>query len=104
MKMAIKKQFLKSKPVCKVTFTFDNPDFPDAKSVHIVGDFNEWSNSAHPMKRLKNGTFKLVVDLEVEKSYGFRYLVDGVSWTNDGEADKYVPSGMSSEENGIIAL
>lgn len=102
--MAIKKQFLKSKPVCKVTFTFDNPDFPEAKSVHIVGDFNEWNPSADPMKPLKNGSFKLVKDLQAETSYAFRYLVDGAQWTNDGEADKYIPSGMGAEENGIIEL
>lgn len=102
--MAIRKQPLKTKPICKVTFTFDNPEFSEAETVHIVGDFNEWSHSSHPMKRLKNGTFKLALDLPKDNSVSFRYLVNGESWTNDGEADKYVPSGMSFEENGLIEL
>ena len=38
--MAIKKQFLKSKPVCKVTFSLPAEE---AKKVSVVGSFNEWN-------------------------------------------------------------
>ena len=36
--MAIKKQYLKSKPVCKVTFSVPAKE---ATKVAVVGDFNE---------------------------------------------------------------
>ena len=38
--MAIKKQYLKSKPVCKVTFSVPAEE---AKKVAVVGTFNEWN-------------------------------------------------------------
>ena len=57
--MAISKQYLKSKPVCKVTFSILAED---AKKVSLVGSFNEWNAKATPLKKLKNRTFKGPVD------------------------------------------
>ena len=48
--MALKKQYLKSKPVCKVTFEVASPD---SKNVSVVGDFNKWNTEAAPLKKLK---------------------------------------------------
>ena len=59
--MAIKKQYLKSKPVCKVTFSIEAED---AKKVSVVGSFNDWNAKKAPLKKLKNGTFKGTLDLE----------------------------------------
>ena len=59
--MAITKQYLKTKPVCKVTFTVPAET---AKEVTVVGSFNEWNAEETPLKKLKNGTFKGTVDLE----------------------------------------
>ena len=39
----LKKQFLKSKPVCKVTFRLAAEACEAADSVKLVGDFNEWN-------------------------------------------------------------
>jgi len=68
--MAIKKQFLKSKPVCKVTFSIQAEN---AENVAVVGSFNDWSETATPLKKLKNGTFKETMDLESGVTYEFRY-------------------------------
>ncbi|MBZ0292228.1 MAG: glycoside hydrolase, partial [Anaerolineae bacterium] len=56
----IKKQYLKSRPACKVTFQV--PASVAAENVKLVGDFNDWS--AVPMEQLKDGRFKAVVELE----------------------------------------
>ena len=53
--MAIKKQFLKSKPICKVTFTVAAKE---ANNAAVVGSFNEWNAESAPLKKLKNGSFK----------------------------------------------
>jgi 1,4-alpha-glucan branching enzyme len=98
--MAIKKQFLKSKPVCKVTFILAAEE---AKSAAVVGSFNEWNEKTTPLKKLKNGTFKATVDLESEKSYEFRYLVDG-TFVNDEEADSYIWNDYAGTENGVLEL
>lgn len=103
--MSIKKQFLKSKPVCKVTFSLAGEEVANVEKVQLVGDFNGWNvKKAIDLKKQKNGTFKTTVDLETEKEYQFKYLFDGVKWENDAEADKYVNNGVSAEDNFVVAL
>ena len=51
--MSFKKQYLKKKSVCKVTFTVPKQLAAFASTVHLVGDFNDWNKSITPMKRLK---------------------------------------------------
>ncbi len=53
--MSIRKQFLKRKSVCKVTFKVPEEIGNTATLAHVVGDLNDWSTSASPMKRLKDG-------------------------------------------------
>ncbi len=96
--MAIKKQYLKSKPVCKVTFSVPAED---AKKVAVVGTFNEWNEKAVQLKKLKNGTFKGTVDLEKDNSYEFRYVVDG-TYINDDQADAYAWNDYAAAENGVL--
>ncbi|WP_299366321.1 isoamylase early set domain-containing protein [Winogradskyella sp.] len=98
--MAIKKQYLKSKPVCKVTFSVPAKE---AKNVAVVGSFNEWNTEATELKKLKNGTFKGTVDLPSENSYEFRYVVDG-TYINDEQADSYAWNDFAGAENGVLNL
>ncbi len=99
--MAIKKQFLKSKPVCKVTFTLP---IENAKNVAVIGTFNEWDQKATPLKKLKNGTFKTSVNLDTSNTYEFRYIVDGSSYLNEEEADSFAWNDYAGAENSVIAL
>jgi len=101
--MSLKKQYLKSKPLCKVTFSLPKDVAPKAKKVTLVGEFNEWNTAALPMKKLKDGSFKVTCDLSVGSEYQFRYLIDGKTWENDWSADKYVYNGLS-EDNSVVIL
>ena len=98
--MSISKKFLKSKPVCKVTFTVPAEG---AKKVAVVGSFNEWNTEATPLKKLKNGSFKGTVDLEAKTSHEFRYLVDG-EYQNETEADAFAWNDFAGAENSVISL
>ena len=98
--MAISKQYLKSKPVCKVTFAVPAED---AKEVTVVGCFNEWDAKANPLKKLKNGTFKGVVSLDADNSYEFRYLVDG-EFANETDADDQIWNDFAGSENSVLKL
>ena len=98
--MAIKKQYLKSKPVCKVTFSVPAKE---AQNVSVVGSFNAWNTEETSLKKLKNGTFKATVDLPSESSYEFRYIVDG-NYINDDQADGYVWNDYAGAENGVLNL
>jgi hypothetical protein len=101
---APKKQYLKSKPVCKVTFRLPKEALRGARNVTIVGDFNEWSKTAAPMKILKDGSASLTLNLETSRKYHYRYLVDGERWENDWQADGYHPSPMAYEDNSVIVV
>lgn len=102
--MSIKKQFLKSKPVCKVSFKLTKDQVNDAGRVNVVGDFNNWNETADELKKLKDGSFSHTIELESGREYQFRYLVDGTMWINDDEADRYVQSGLGDSHNAVISL
>lgn len=95
----LQKKNLKSKPVCKVTFVYS--DGADVETVHLVGDFNDWDETATPMNQHKNGDVTVTLDLEQGNEYQFRYLVNQTEWRNDIEADKYVASPYGGE-NSVV--
>ncbi|MFQ5589095.1 MAG: isoamylase early set domain-containing protein [Nitrospiria bacterium] len=100
--MIAKKHYLKSKPICKTKFVMPKQAVGNARSVNIVGDFNQWDTKACPMKRLKNGSFSIGLDLPAGKEYQYRYLIDGKTWENDWSADKYVPSVFGPDNSVIV--
>lgn len=102
--MSLKKQALKSKPITKVSFKVSKDQAAGAKSIAILGDFNNWSAEADVMKALKNGSFSHTIELQRGNSYQFRYLADGERWFNDEEADGFAQTGMGEAQNSIIAL
>jgi 1,4-alpha-glucan branching enzyme len=102
--MSIQKKYLKTRPVCKVTFKLPASMVPNAQSVTLVGEFNNWDATATPMARLKDGSFKTVLDLASGHEYQFRYLVDEREWENDGDADKFISTPYGNSENSVIVL
>jgi 1,4-alpha-glucan branching enzyme len=104
MNTGIKKEYLKSRKVCKVTFRLPNIAAIDAKSVCIVGDFNDWGIHANRMKKLRSGDYTITLELEPEREYQFRYLVDEYRWENDWNADRYVKSPYGDSDNSVIIL
>lgn len=101
--MSIKKQYLKTKPFCKVTFTLAKNIAASANQVNLAGDFNNWDTESIPMKKMKNGEFTTTLELEKGKEYQFKYIINGKDWVNETGADKYVLNEFQSE-NSVIAL
>lgn len=97
--MAFTKKFLKTKPVCKVTFTVPAKE---ASHVAVAGDFNGWDTTAN-LKKSKGGIFKGTIDVPTDASYEFRYLVDG-QWTNETEADGYQWNDYAGSENAVLEV
>ena len=102
--MGIKKQYLKSKPECKVTFTLPKEAVGGAKKVMLVGEFNNWSETKTPLKKMKNGSASVSLNLGTGREYQYRFLLDGKHWENDWQADKYAPSGIPGVENSVVVL
>jgi 1,4-alpha-glucan branching enzyme len=97
----IEKKFLKTRPVCKVTFTLPKEAAAEAESVCVMGEFNNWSPDANPMTRRTNGDFSVSLDLEKGRSYRFRYLIDGWKYENDWKADRYESNPYGGEDSVI---
>ena len=102
--MSLKKQYLKTKSVCKVTFQIPEQRGDGVQSALLLGDFNNWSHASVPMKRLRNGAFSLTLDLEKGRQYQFRYLLDGDRWENEPEADGSVLSPFGDSFNSVVVL
>jgi len=100
---SLKKQYMKSNPVCKVTFRLPREAAPGANTVSIVGEFNNWDMTEHAMKKLKNGDFTATVELPCNKEFRFRYLIDSCRWENDWFADKYLPNEYGSDDS-VVAV
>lgn len=100
----LKKQYLKTKPVCKVTFSLPKEAAPEADEILLMGDFNGWKReNGIPMKAGKK-EYKATVELETGRNYEFRYLVDGHRWVNDWKADDYVSSPFHGIENSVVQI
>jgi 1,4-alpha-glucan branching enzyme len=48
-----------------------------AKTVTLVGDFNQWNPAAHPMKQMPDRSWLLMVELK-HGHHRYAFLVDGV--------------------------
>jgi 1,4-alpha-glucan branching enzyme len=48
-----------------------------AKTVSLVGDFNQWNPAAHPMKQRPDRSWLLMVELK-HGHHRYAFLVDGV--------------------------
>jgi len=98
--MALKKQFVKTKAVCKVTFSVLAKE---ANVAVVVGDFNSWNPAEGVLTKLKNGTFKGVFDVNKDASYEFKYVLDG-AFVNEPEADSFKWNDFAGSENSVILV
>lgn len=105
--MALKKQYLKSRPEVRVTFEISKQAAHEAAKVYLLGEFNNWTPIE--LEHLKNGKFKTVVKLPTDQQskYEFRYkyqFKDGhEEFENEWEADGYLPNDFG-EENSVINI
>jgi 1,4-alpha-glucan branching enzyme len=50
-------------------------------NVMLVGDFTQWQENAIPMRKGRNGTWSVTIELQPGKHH-YRFLVDG-EWQDD---------------------
>ena len=98
----MKKQYLRNRPSCRVTFSLCKEAVPDAGKVTVVGDFNGWDENATPLKKQKDGGFSVTLELECGREYRFRYLIDGQRWENDWNADRYSANPFGNEDSVVM--
>lgn len=96
----LKKRYISNGKICKVTFIF-SPQL-NAKSVALVGDFNNWDKGANPMEKAKDGSWEIELKLEAGHEYQYRYFVDDKDWHNDQDADKFMLHPYGGENSTVV--
>lgn len=99
----IKKQYSKSKPVCKVTFTLTTDQVGKKADVRVLGNFNDWNWEKGLVMKAKKKDYTATIELAAGNTYEFRYLVDNENWHNDEAADDYHSTPFFSH-NSILVL
>lgn len=100
-KNMIEKTFVETEkgPMARVTFVL--PESTWADHIYLVGDFNGWNYTANPFRRSREGGWIITLDLEVGRTYQFRYRRDG-EWMNESQADAYVHNPYGSD-NAVLS-
>ena len=93
------KDYTKTGRSCRVTFEL--PAEVNAQEANLCGDFNGWNQDSHPMKRRKDGSFKLTISLKPGQQYRYKFFLDGERWENDWAAEAYIPNEHGSEDSVV---
>src|SRR5690606_23943752 len=78
------------------------PDQPQPRTVHLAGEFNNWSTTATPM-RLHDGAW--VVRLKLSPGvHHYKFVLDGNRWVNDPSADPSLnePDNYGGVNSGVL--
>ncbi|MFQ6058911.1 MAG: isoamylase early set domain-containing protein [Anaerolineae bacterium] len=86
----------------RVWVTFELPACLWIESAYLVGDFNDWDETAFPFRRGRNDeTWHVTLELERGREYQFCYLING-EWHNDWHADKYAPNAYGGDNSVVV--
>ncbi len=72
---------------------------PDATSVWLAADFNDWSPSGYELEKAPDGTWSITVRLRRGASYSYNFVIDGERWV----ADPAAPSGLDDGLGGVCS-
>jgi 1,4-alpha-glucan branching enzyme len=76
-------------------------DFPDADSVSLAGEFNNWDPTANPMEKGPDGLWHATVDLS-PGSYQYKFVVDG-DWVADPSNSETIDDGYGGV-NSVLTV
>jgi hypothetical protein len=71
-----------------VDVVFSLPADVKADRVALCGEFNDWSVESTTLNHQGDGTWSATVPL-VPGTYRYKYLLDGETWENGSDADRY---------------
>lgn len=81
-----------------ILFTYEDPN---ARKVSVVGDFNEWSPDANPMKKGEDGVWSIYINIPPGE-YEYKFVVDG-NYIVDPNNPNTVPDPYGGE-NSLIKV
>lgn len=87
----------------KVRVTFNMPALDGVNALYLVGDFNEWNETATPMEKATDGSWSMALTLDGNREYQYRYLDSNSAWHNDWAADAYARN-VHGTDNSVLSL
>ena len=83
-----------------VCVRFELPSCIWADHVHLIGEFNNWKPGTMPMQQARDGDWFIELDLPCDRTYQFRYLIDG-HWLTESHADGAATNAYGTQ-NSIV--
>jgi len=74
---------------------------PEAKKAYIAGKFNNWNTEQYPMKKGKDGFWRIKIKLSAG-THEYKYFVDG-AWAQDVPCAALVPNPFGTS-NCVISV
>lgn len=84
-----------------IRIIFELPSSVWANRVNVCGDFNDWNRHNEPLRQERDGCWRAVLDLPVNRQFRFHYLVDGNELL-DCNADG-LSNGSFQEQKSIVS-
>ena len=100
----LKKDYSKTKKVCKVTFSLPAIAVQDGAEVRVLGDFNSWTWQSGLVMKAGKTEYTASIELALGANYEFRYAINNERWENDWAADAYVPSPFDGINNSLVSV
>ncbi len=74
---------------------------PEATSVWLAADFNEWSPAGFLMKKMPEGTWEITVPLRKGKAYAYNFIIDGSHWVADPLSPSRLDDGFGGSSSSL---
>jgi hypothetical protein len=84
-----------------VDVVFSLPADTAAEHVALCGEFNDWSPESISLTRGDDGSWQVTVPL-APGSYRYKYLLDGETWENGADADRYEENAYGTVDSVIV--
>ena len=75
---------------------------PDAKTVSVVGEFNDWNVERHPLQQKDSETWHITLQLP-PGTYQYKFVIDGTRWEDDADNPKRIVNEFGTS-NSILEV
>jgi 1,4-alpha-glucan branching enzyme len=82
----------------EIEFTLQSPQ---ASRIFLAGTFNNWNTNSHPMKKNKDGIWRIKVRMAPGR-YEYKFFVDG-AWSQDLSVSDVIANPFGTQ-NGVISV
>ncbi len=71
------------------------------KDVYLAGSFNAWNQKEDRMLDTGDGTYEVILLLKPDE-YHYKFVVDGMEWLHDPNAQRYADDGFGGKNSVVL--